>query len=126
MARLGLTIARAHLLWEVHHRGPLTQRALSQILGVSPRNVTGLVDGLEADEFVSRVPHPTDRRATLVTLTTRGAIVSGTMDAQEKEFGQQLFGSVPAAELAAFIATLDGVIDRLRAVVASTVQVSIL
>ena len=36
------------------------------------RNVTGLVDALEGAGFVTRSPHPTDRRATVVSLTPQG------------------------------------------------------
>src|SRR5262245_5747978 len=68
LAQRGLTRARAELLLLLHRQGPMTQRALSQAMRCSPRNVTGLVDGLEADGYVVRRPHPTDRRATLVTL----------------------------------------------------------
>jgi len=46
LARDGLTAARAHLLWELQHRGPTPQRALADALRVSARNITGLVDGL--------------------------------------------------------------------------------
>lgn len=37
LARDGLTVSRAHLLWELHHRGPSTQRFLAEVLGVIPR-----------------------------------------------------------------------------------------
>lgn len=33
-------------------------------LVAEPRNVTDLVDALERDGYVTREPHPTDRRAT--------------------------------------------------------------
>src|SRR5918993_821261 len=72
LARIGLTSARAHVLWELHHRGPTTQRVLADALQVSPRNVTGLVDGLVETGFVTREPHPGDRRATLVSFTEHG------------------------------------------------------
>ena len=62
-AGTGLTTARTHLLWELHQLGPSTQQALAAALKVSPRNVTGLVDALEAGGFAERRPHPTDRRA---------------------------------------------------------------
>ena len=42
------------------------------------------------------------------------------MDAGEQEFAKQLFGDIPATELTRFIATLEGVIERLRAVVATS------
>ncbi len=65
----GLGVARGRVLWALHESGPVVMRALSQALGVSPRTVTGLIDGLEADGWVTRTPHPTDRRATVITLT---------------------------------------------------------
>src|SRR5262245_10385932 len=73
---LWLTPARAEVLWLLHRGGPLTQRELSQTLRCTPRNVTGLVDALQEAGFVARKPHPTDRRATLVTLTEKGQDVA--------------------------------------------------
>ena len=72
LGRQGLTTARAHLLWELRRSGPCTQQSLATAMGVSARNITGLVDGLVAAGFVSRQAHPTDRRATLVTFTELG------------------------------------------------------
>jgi DNA-binding MarR family transcriptional regulator len=54
-------------------------RELAEALRVSPRNVTGLLDGLEATGFVARTMHPSDRRATLVTLTEHGKAVAKAM-----------------------------------------------
>ncbi|MGH9251686.1 MAG: MarR family winged helix-turn-helix transcriptional regulator, partial [Acidimicrobiales bacterium] len=54
LARDGLTTSRAHLLWELRQLGPTTQTTLADALGVSARNVTGLVDGLVAGGFVTR------------------------------------------------------------------------
>ena len=42
---------------------------------VTPRNVTKLVDGLEAEGLVVREPHPHDRRATLIRITPAGMLV---------------------------------------------------
>jgi DNA-binding MarR family transcriptional regulator len=47
-------------------------RTLADELDLSPRNMTALVDGLEIDALVARRPHPTDRRATMIELTTDG------------------------------------------------------
>ena len=114
LARDGLTVPRAHLLWLVHHAGPTTQRALADSLKVSPRNVTGLVDGLVADGFVTREPHPTDRRATLVSLTERGAATLAEMDKSHEALADLLFGDMSGRELGAFAGGLDHVVGRLR------------
>lgn len=120
-ARDGLTGPRAHLLWELHHRGPSTQRALADALRVSARNITGLVDGLVDTGFVTREPHPTDRRATLVSFTERGAKTAEAMDRDHRELARLLFAGMPAKRLEGFAEDLDGILSRLRKALDETV-----
>jgi DNA-binding MarR family transcriptional regulator len=103
----GLTAARIHLLWTLGLTGPSTQRALAAALDVTPRNVTGLVDGLVGSGHVERRPHSTDRRATLVTPTELGRRTIRDLREGHADLAQKLFGAVPARRLAAFVATLD-------------------
>ncbi|WP_369137522.1 MarR family winged helix-turn-helix transcriptional regulator [Modestobacter versicolor] len=110
----GLTPARTHLLWEVHHRGPCSQRALATALDVSPRNVTGLVDALEERGFVRREQHPTDRRVTLVTLTELGARTTAEMATSHRRIAAHLVAGFPADRLERFCTDLDTVTDRLH------------
>jgi DNA-binding MarR family transcriptional regulator len=114
LEQLGLTPARAEVLWLLNRVGPLTQRELSQTLRCSPRNVTGLVDALQTAGFVTRKPHPTDRRATLVTLTQHGNAVATGWSAEHREGADQLFDDISTADLATFVSTLDKVLERLR------------
>lgn len=111
--RDGLTEARAHLLW-VLRDGPVTQRHLADALGVTPRNITGLVDGLVDSGHVVRRRHPTDRRATHVDLTPEGRGVTDAMVEGYAEMHDVLFGGLSARQLAAFRRTLDSVLGRLR------------
>lgn len=103
----GLTTSRAHLLWVLGAAGPSTQQSLASALNVSARNVTGLVDGLGASGHVSREPHPTDRRATLVTPTAKGERAIRELRESHEQLARQLFAHVPADRLAVFAATLD-------------------
>ncbi|HUJ65645.1 MAG TPA: MarR family transcriptional regulator [Acidimicrobiales bacterium] len=48
--------------------GPLTQRDLGQRLSLTSGAITMLVDRLEHAGWVTRRPHPTDRRYTLIEL----------------------------------------------------------
>ncbi|MFY0407504.1 MarR family winged helix-turn-helix transcriptional regulator [Solicola sp. PLA-1-18] len=122
LARDGLTESRAHLLWVLGETGPSPQRPLAQALGVTPRTVTGLVDGLVETGFVTREPHPTDRRAALVTPTAKGVAAVASLTAGRAELARQLFGDVPPAEAERFVATMDGVLDRLRAAIAADAE----
>ena len=112
---LGLTPSRTHLLWELGHRGPVPQRVLAEALKVTPRAVTGLVDALAADGLVTREPHPTDRRATLVTLTSRGETLVAQLERDHKALARALFAPMSRREFDTFADGLAGVIDRLCA-----------
>jgi len=122
LGELGLTQSRTHLLWELGQRGPSTQRALADALDVSPRNITGLVDALVATGFVSREPHPTDRRARLVQFTEHGAEVLGRMVTDHQEFARLLFQGMPTTTFTGFVRGLDSVLDRLRPLVSPNVE----
>ncbi len=111
LARDGLTVARTRVLWLVRAQGPVTQRALADLLEVTPRNVTGLVDGLVAGGFVERSPHPDDRRATLVSLTPHAEQVVDRLAEGHGELGEQLFGSMTPEHRRAFA---DGLAHTLR------------
>ena len=51
---------------------PVNQTHLAEAYGVAKATVTGLIDGLERDALVERLPDPSDRRASLVRLTAGG------------------------------------------------------
>lgn len=114
LGEYGLTPARTHLLWELFHRGPSSQRVLADALGVTARNVTGLVDGLEESGYVTRERHPSDRRTTLVTLTDRGTEVMTQMKKGQEEFARLLFEDLTDREIASLTRGLSHVLDRLR------------
>ena len=114
LAERGLTLARAHLIWRLQQVGPSTQGSLSRALRVTPRNVTGLVDGLEGDGLAARHQHPSDRRATLVSLTPKGVAAAAAMRGDQNAFAQILFGDVTDQDIAAFVRTLDHVLGRIR------------
>jgi len=115
LAARGLTRARAELVWRLGRSGPLTQRDLSRALACTPRNITGLVDALETGGLVARRPHPSDRRATLVTLTQRGGRAAARMHTDYRKLAASLFDDLDAAELDGLVAGLDQVRGRLGA-----------
>lgn len=117
-AERGLTVAKAALLWHVTTSGPATQRTLSEVLYVTPRAITDFVDTLDAAGLVRRDRHPEDRRAVLITPSAAGRRLVRTMSEERDEFARQLFGAVPAAEVAAFTRTTDILSRRLQELLA--------
>jgi DNA-binding MarR family transcriptional regulator len=117
-AGTALTPTRAHLLWELR-RGPSTQQSLAAALEVTPRNITGLVDALEGSGFVTRAPHPTDRRAALVTLTAAGVQAMADMASDHAALAENLVADLSGDDLDRLSRDLGKVLDRLAAVVAT-------
>ena len=66
-----ISLAQYHLL-EPLLDGPLTNRELAELAGVSSPTATRMVDGLVARELLSRLADPSDRRAVVISLTQSG------------------------------------------------------
>jgi DNA-binding MarR family transcriptional regulator len=67
---LNLTAAQAVALREL--TGPMTMRDLADRMSCEPSNATFVVDRLEEQGIVERRPHPGDRRAKQLVLTSEG------------------------------------------------------
>lgn len=89
----GLTFARyeALVLLSFSRRASLPMRVMGERLQLHPTSVTNIVDRLEKDGLVKRVPHPTDRRTTLVEITEDGRArhAEATSAVTAIEFGLQ-------------------------------------
>ncbi|NNG34563.1 MarR family winged helix-turn-helix transcriptional regulator [Nakamurella aerolata] len=87
----GLTFARyeALVLLSFSKRGSLPMRLMGERLQLHPTSITNIVDRLEADGLAKRLPHPSDRRTTLVELTDAGAerLQAATAAVTDAEFG---------------------------------------
>jgi DNA-binding MarR family transcriptional regulator len=67
----GLPFSRVRALDRLRG-GPLTLRALAEVIGTDPPATTVIVNDLEARGLVVREAHPEDKRAKVVSLTAEG------------------------------------------------------
>jgi DNA-binding MarR family transcriptional regulator len=106
---LGLTFARYEVLMLLlfSRSGALPLARVGERLQVHPASVTNAVDRLEAQGLVRRVPHPSDRRATLAELTDAGRALATTATGQ---LNAEVFGAVglPPERTGALIDVLTG------------------
>jgi DNA-binding MarR family transcriptional regulator len=87
--------------------GPLTQRQLGERLALTSGAVTMLVDRLERAGWVTRRPHPKDRRAVLLALTAEATRAAPAGLGEYHVRIDQLAREVPgehAAAVSAFLA----------------------
>ena len=75
-------------LFHLAPNDPVAMRDLADHFGCDASYVTELVDGLEAQGFATRQPHPSDRRVRTVVLTEKGA--------KARQQVQQVMWQVPA------------------------------
>ena len=71
-AALDLNVNDTYALSNLNLVGPMTQTELAARVGITRGASTVMIDRLEAAGLARRTPHPTDRRVTLVELSTRG------------------------------------------------------
>lgn len=70
--KMDVPLAQIKSLFMIHHHGSSGVRALAQDLGVTPSNITGIIDRLVAQELVSRTEDANDRRNVCLQLTEKG------------------------------------------------------
>ena len=85
---LGLSGATGLLIVRLANaQKPMSPSELSENLIISRATTTGLLDTLERRKYITRKPHPTDRRMLLVEITDEGRKVAQTM--REQIYPQQ-------------------------------------
>ena len=93
-----MTYPRMNLIHVLAEDGPQIMSVLRDRLGVSARNITVLVDGLEKEGFARRVPHPNDRRATVIELTDAGHAAHRRVYARHADRAAALFAALSPAD----------------------------
>lgn len=106
----GLTFPRyeALMLLSFTREGALPLGKLGERLQVHRTSVTNIVDKLEQDGFVLRVPHESDRRATLAEITPEGRSVAAAATTDLNGAGFTL-GALAAEEQEQLTALLEAV-----------------
>jgi DNA-binding MarR family transcriptional regulator len=81
---------RLRLLMAVEEVGRLRMGDVAEDLGITARTVTTLVDALEREGLLARLPDPTDRRATLLELTDTAQTQFEQVRSLQMELGEEL------------------------------------
>ena len=115
VGRVGVTPPRARLLMALQCPAGAKMSEVAARLGVTPRNVTKLVDGLEAEGLLKREAHPHDRRATLLRLTDKGREVSRESMGADCATAARLYEHLSPAERDRLARLLRKLLDALRA-----------
>jgi DNA-binding MarR family transcriptional regulator len=69
LKKSGTTPHRLRVIRLLCNQGAIPMKKLADQVGVTSATMTGLIDALEKDGRVQRVPHPSDRRISLIEVT---------------------------------------------------------
>ncbi len=115
LVKSGLTIAQLKNLLLIADMGSTNFRKLAEALGVTPSNVTGIVDRLVEQGLVSREENPEDRRVMTLQATDSGrALLSGLKESGIKHM-TRILSSLSLEELAALAKGLSALVRAANA-----------
>ncbi len=106
----GLSVSRYYALHHIAGNPGLSPSRLSQLMFCDKSNITRLLQGLEAEGYVRRMPHEHDARVQRLTLTDKGLQLHSQVCAIHLGFIEQRLGALPAPiseQLEATLATLN-------------------
>jgi DNA-binding MarR family transcriptional regulator len=113
LEELKFTPAQCHtLLWLGLERG-LTMGEIAGRLGITEKTVTGVIDRLEADGFVSRIRSAEDRRVVRVRLTRKGSGIYRGFERLLRARVDGLMRLLEPAERQALIRIFEKILERL-------------
>ncbi len=114
LAPLGLSEARWQCLLHLGRTGAaLSQVDLAERMGITPPSLVKLLDRLEEDGWVRRLPEPGDRRAKRVELTDKARDMTRRIEAEAQRLRAEVWEGTTPAERQAFLAQLQRLDKRL-------------
>jgi len=96
-----LTPSATSALARIAHEGPLRLGVLAQLEGIAPATMSKVVDNLETQRFIVRVPDVLDGRASLIELSDEGAALLHQIRSTSTRAIDQALASLSATERSA-------------------------
>jgi MarR family transcriptional regulator, organic hydroperoxide resistance regulator len=96
---LNLSIAQLKSLLFIASKGKTNFKKIAEALGVTPPNITGIIDRLVEQDLVSRNENPEDRRVMLLELTEKGQELLFNLRERRVAYMRQVLVRMNAEEL---------------------------
>ncbi|MUZ75409.1 MarR family transcriptional regulator [Agrobacterium vitis] len=111
-----VTAPRAGLLLGLAAKGQAVGMGeLGELLGLSPRSMTVLVDGLSKEGLLRRIPHERDRRVTLVEITPAGKKMADGELGPSQDAAASVFEDLSSEERTELLRLMSKLMDSIKA-----------
>lgn len=98
LSDLHVTPHHYSLLLVLDQHGPMSQRRLSEYIGIDPRNLVPLIDQLQDRGLLRREPDGADRRRYAVTLAPRGGDTLATLRKTAEKVERDMLAPLTSGE----------------------------
>jgi DNA-binding MarR family transcriptional regulator len=112
---LGITMGHWIILAQLWHEDGLSQQEISRRSGVAKPNVTTMVDALEEESYIVRIPDQIDRRINRIYLTQKAKDMRCNAVRQAISVNDTAFEGLSADEQRTFFRALSTVMKNLQA-----------
>jgi DNA-binding MarR family transcriptional regulator len=99
-------------VWHLERRGDMTVKAIAAHLHVAAAYVTAEVGQLVEAGLLAKAPHPSDKRAVGIALTSRGRALFRRLIPMLREINDRLFEGLTRAEILRVRRFLSGIIEH--------------
>ena len=106
LERHGLTMWAYVVLSALADAGAPTQAALAEAIGADKTRIIAVLDDLQGRGLIDRRADPDDRRARVLSLTTAGRRLRGSVQAQIQRGEDRWLGKLSPTERSTFLAAL--------------------
>ncbi len=96
---IDLTISQFKSLMFIDCEGGTNSKKLAVALGVTPPNVTGIIDRLVEQKLVCRQENPEDRRVAILTVTEQGKALLGRLGERRTSIVASILAGLSIDEL---------------------------
>jgi MarR family transcriptional regulator for hemolysin len=117
LGRLGMSEARWFCLLHLGRaEGPMPQVELAEAVGITPPSLVKLLDRLQEDGWVERLPEPQDRRAKRVGLTPQALDMVKRIENEAQQLRQELWEGISASDRQTFLRVLMQLDEKMDAI----------
>lgn len=99
--------SQKRVLMTLLESGDMTQRELTELLGIQPGSASEVIGKLEAAGLILRTPSEMDRRTTDISLTAAGKAAAKEAHTQREKRHQHMFASLSDAEKETLLCLLE-------------------
>jgi len=96
--KVKVTLPQIIILNFLHTQGETKMSDMARTMEVTTAAMTGIVDRLVRESYVTRVYDPSDRRIIKIRLTSKGKILVERINQQRQQMIIKIFGKISAVE----------------------------